>query len=492
MARHGAVYMAAALASKAVGFLMIPLYTHYLSRADYGRLELLDLTATLIAMLAGMGIGTAAMRYYYDSDDPERGRRAISTAFLGGMAFVGAGALILVLAAKPIASILLDEAALYPLVFIQAAGLFLDTSCGVAQSYMRIQARSGLLAIVSTLRLVVGLTFNILFVAVYHFGIAGVLLGGLAGAIVGFSIQAVWLIRQVRVHFDKELFAKLWRYGAPLVPSAFATFAVAYADRFLLRTFGTLDDVGVYSLAYKFGFLVQFLLIGPLYMVWEPRIFDVAKRPDARETFARILTYWFVVLTWGALCLSVGAYEVIPHISPPPYWIGRTYIWLIALGYVFNGMQVYCRLGLLVTDRTRVIGKTVGMLSLVWIAAYAVLIWRLTALGGAIGTLMSYAGTWAAILFMAQRIYPIPIEWKRLAVAIGLGGAVYAATVYCMPERTILAMVLKAVVVLAYPGVLLAAGFLRPEERRLGWEWAGGGGRVVFHPFGQKSAGSVG
>ncbi|MGB9625527.1 MAG: lipopolysaccharide biosynthesis protein, partial [Phycisphaerae bacterium] len=55
IARHGTVYMLAALASKAVGFLMIPLYTHYLSTADYGRLELLDLTATLISMLAGMG-----------------------------------------------------------------------------------------------------------------------------------------------------------------------------------------------------------------------------------------------------------------------------------------------------------------------------------------------------------------------------------------------------------------------------------------------------
>jgi len=479
IARHGTVYMAAALASKAVGFLMIPLYTHYLSTADYGRLELLDLTATLISMLAGMGIGTAAMRYYYDSDDPVRGRTAISTAFVGGMMFMGSGALLLCLCAHPIAAILLDDSHLYRLVLIQAAGLFLDGSCSIAQSYMRIRERSGLLASVSLLRLVVGLTLNIVFVAVFRLGVAGVLLGGLAGALVAFSIQSVWLVHRVGVHFHRELFWKLWRYGAPLVPSAFATFVVAYADRFLLRTFGELADVGVYSLAYKFGFLVQFLFIGNFHMVWDPRVFDVAKRPNAPEVFARILTYWFAALCWGALALSLGAYEVIPHISPEPYWSARTYVWLIAAAYVLNGVRTYCTLGLLVTDRTSVVGKAMGLLSIVWIGAYALLIWKLKALGGAIGTLLSYGGTCVVLGTLALRAYPMPIEWRRLAAVACSSGVLYVVAVHVTLDPAGLGAVLKALLVLAYPLVLVASGFLRGEERAMlrGWlERMGGRG----------------
>ncbi len=463
--------MAAAILSKAVGFLMIPVYTHYLTTADYGRLELLDLTGTLIAMLTGMGMSAAAMRYYYDSDDPQHGRVAISTAFLGGSLFAAGGAMILVFGSWPLSLTLLGDGSLYWYVVILAGSLLLDSSCSVAQSYMRILGRSGLLTTISLLRLVAGLSLNIVFVVVYQLGVAGVLLGGLGGALVASAVQAVWLLRRVGVRFDGVIFGKLWRYGLPLVPSAFATFVVAYADRFLLRNFGTLDDVGVYSLAYKFGFLVQFLLIGPFHTVWDPRIFDVVKRPDAKETFARILTYWFVGLTWGALGLSVGTYAMIPLISPEPYWVGRTYVWLIALGYVFNGLHVYCRLGLLVTDRTRAIGKTVGLLTPLWLGVYAVLIWRATALGAAVATMISYLGNWIAILVVAQRAYPLPIEWRRLATALAVCAAAYATAVYAVPGQSWTAWAAQAVIVLAYPGVLLATGFFQKAEREAFRHW---------------------
>ncbi len=68
----------------------------------------------------------------------------------------------------------------------------------------------------------------------------------------------------------------------------------------MLRKFGTLDDVGVYSLAYKFGFLVQFLFIANFHMVWDPRVFDLAKR---RLRLVRSTRTYFEVLRqklkWG-------------------------------------------------------------------------------------------------------------------------------------------------------------------------------------------------
>lgn len=457
--------MAAALLSKAVGFLMIPVYTHYLSTADYGRLELLDLTATLIAMLTGMGIGTAAMRYYYDSDDPPRARTAISTAFIGSSLIVAVGASLLIAGSWPLAASLLDEGSLYPYVILSAVSLFLDSSCAVAQSFMRIQGRSGLLASISLLRLVIGLSLNILFVVVFQFGVVGVLLGGVGGAAVAFAIQATWLVGQVGLRFDAAVFGKLWRYGFPLVPSAFATFVVAYVDRFLLRNFGTLDDVGVYSLAYKFGFLVQFLFIGPFHTVWDPRVFDVAKRANAPAVFARILTYWCAALLWGALGLSLGAYELIPHISPEPYWPARTYVVLIAAAYALNGLRTYAALGLLVTDRTHVLGTAMGALSVPWILVYALLIWKLNALGGALGTFASYGGNCVVIVFLAQRAYRLPIEWRRLLLIAALAVAVYFAGVYCTFDRLLPGATAKVALLLAYPLLLLAAGFVRPEEK---------------------------
>src|SRR4051794_36113817 len=45
--RHTAVYGVGSIVIKVLSFLMLPFYTHYLTPADYGVLEILDLSMSL-------------------------------------------------------------------------------------------------------------------------------------------------------------------------------------------------------------------------------------------------------------------------------------------------------------------------------------------------------------------------------------------------------------------------------------------------------------
>ena len=61
---------------KSLGFLLIPIYTRFLSVADYGALALLVITLQLLSFIFLFGISTASMRYYFDHDaDPSSRRR---------------------------------------------------------------------------------------------------------------------------------------------------------------------------------------------------------------------------------------------------------------------------------------------------------------------------------------------------------------------------------------------------------------------------------
>jgi O-antigen/teichoic acid export membrane protein len=51
--KHSAVYSFANVLQKGVGFLMIPVYTHFLSPAEYGVLEMMDLTMMVLSMMTG-------------------------------------------------------------------------------------------------------------------------------------------------------------------------------------------------------------------------------------------------------------------------------------------------------------------------------------------------------------------------------------------------------------------------------------------------------
>ena len=60
--KHTSIYSAGSLLSKAIGFLMIPLYTHYLNPQDYGILDLLTVLVVLTGIIIQGGISTAIFK----------------------------------------------------------------------------------------------------------------------------------------------------------------------------------------------------------------------------------------------------------------------------------------------------------------------------------------------------------------------------------------------------------------------------------------------
>ena len=62
---------------------------------------------------------------------------------------------------------------------------------------------------------------------------------------------------------------------------------------------------------------------------------------------------------------------------------------------------------------------------------------------------------------LAQRLYPVPYEWRRLTMAVGVGVVLYA--VGRLADAPLAGALLLA---LAYPLVLGLLGFFQPAERR--------------------------
>ena len=74
-----------------LAILLLPLYTRYLTPADYGAVEtLLALTAVLVTLLRG-GIQSAFFRFWFDSPEREHRLVVLRTSFWYTMAASTAG-----------------------------------------------------------------------------------------------------------------------------------------------------------------------------------------------------------------------------------------------------------------------------------------------------------------------------------------------------------------------------------------------------------------
>ena len=87
LSKHTLIYGTGILLGKAIGFFLIPLYTHYLTPKDYGILELLDLTGYIIGYFVGLGIDQAILRYYNITNKKEERDEVLSTALIFNIFF---------------------------------------------------------------------------------------------------------------------------------------------------------------------------------------------------------------------------------------------------------------------------------------------------------------------------------------------------------------------------------------------------------------------
>src|SRR5689334_14009819 len=82
--KHSFAYSVSVVLSKVASVLLTPIYTRYLSPADYGVIELLDLTTFAVSLLAGYYLADAFLYQYSNAPEADR-ERVLSTAFFGAM-----------------------------------------------------------------------------------------------------------------------------------------------------------------------------------------------------------------------------------------------------------------------------------------------------------------------------------------------------------------------------------------------------------------------
>src|SRR5690348_17096452 len=308
IARHSLVYALGLLLSKVVSFVMLPIYTRYLTPGDYGAMELIGMTLDVIAMIAGAGMATGIFRYFHKAESEAERRSVVSTALqILASSYLTVAVIAFVIA--PMLSRLVFGSAVYgPLVQIGAGTLAFQSLIVVSLAFIRVKNRSVAFVIANLAKLLLALSLNIYFVVILKQGARGVLTSTLIStAIVGIVLTLI-LIREVGFRWSTEASRNLFRYGVPLIGTQFATFIATFGDRYFLQHASNVSAVGLYTLAYQFGFILASLGYTPVEMVWVPARFNVAKRADRDEVFARMFVYlnfWFLSVAVGmALFIS--------------------------------------------------------------------------------------------------------------------------------------------------------------------------------------------
>jgi O-antigen/teichoic acid export membrane protein len=460
LARHSAVYGFGSLVSRFIAVLLLPVYTRYLSPADYGLIETLIALSAILTVLLAAGVKSAFFRFYFDEPEGPGQLRVIRTSFWFTMASGTAGLVAGVLLAGPISQLLFGTADHADLVRAAFVGLWAHVNYEQMTSLFRVEQRSVayLIATLINLGLTVGAT--VLLVVVWEQGPIGVIVGNFTGTLLVYVGLLAYRREQLGLELDRPLLGEMNRFGMPLVPSALFLWALNFSDRFFLVKLAGPREVGLYSIGVRVASAI-ILFLAAFRTAWPAFAYSIEDDDEAKRTYSFVLTYIVVITSWMALALGVLAPWLVRLLTTEEFYSAERVVAPLAFAAAAFGAYIVVVIGIGRARRTRSNWVITGAAAALNVALNLVLIPEFGIMGAAVATIAAYGTLFLGMAWKAQQVFPVPYQWRRVATAFG---AAVALTVLARVLDPPLAAAIAIVAV--YPLVLLPLGFYLPEELR--------------------------
>jgi O-antigen/teichoic acid export membrane protein len=463
LATTGAAYTAASILSKLIAVALLPLYTRYLTPADYGAAEVMFAAVVSASIVIRFGTIEALLRFYYkEGEDPSE---VVATSFAALFWLSTTAALLALPFAGPISEALLDRSA-PDLARIAIGGLWVLTLHEFLLTLFRLEERARAFFTVTIANVLAAIALTVILVVGEGEGARGLLIGSyVSGA--AFVLGLIFVHRRrLSLWIDRSLLRRLLRFGLPTMPAELSLYLLNFVDRIIIVRAAGLAEAGLYSLAVKFAQAVNVLVRG-FQLAWPPLAYSIRDDGDARRAYAAIVT-WFV---GGCAFVVTGMWLlsrwIVQALAAPEFFDSYQAIGLIATAVTLYALYMVLVVILGRTGRTEFNFPATIAALLVNVGLNLALVPPLGIVGAGIALVASYLVVVALMYAFTQRLFPVPYQWARLGRVVIVSAALVGLGEWLAPSEGAAGLLIRAALWLAYPAVLLLSGFFTDEER--GW-----------------------
>src|SRR5688500_6867777 len=462
LATTGAAYTAASVLSKLIAVALLPIYTQYLSPSDYGAAEVMVVAVIAASIVIRFGVIEALLRFYYIADeDPDE---VVRTGFASLFWTTTLGAAIALAFAEPLSVALIDRSDA-ELARIAVGGLWVITLYEYLVALLRVDERARAYFLFTMANTLIAIPVTVWLVVAEDMGADGLLLGSFGSAVPFLAWLAVDQRRRLALVPDFALLRRLVRFGFPTMPAELSLYSLNFIDRIIIVRLAGLAEAGLYSLAIKFAQAINVLVRG-FQLAWPPLAYSIEDDDEARRAYSLIVTWFMAVCAFVVVGMWLLARWIVRILAAPEFFEAYEAIGLLTAAMTLYALYLVLVVVLGRTGRTEYNFPATIAATIANIALNLILVPPLGIVGAAIALVASYLVVLALMYGFTQRLFPVPYEWRRLGLVVGVAAALVAAGEVLLPTQGAGGLLSRTALWLSYPAALWAARFLSPEERR--------------------------
>lgn len=317
-----------------VSFLLLPLYTSILTTSEYGIYDLIITISTFLLPAITLLMEESMFRFLIDCKTEKEESEVISQT----MMFISRSSLIFI-----IFGLVLGFIFKIPYSFV---GLLYICTCifsAVRNSLVRGLGKIKFYTFINFISSFINIVCNVLFIAVYRYGVYGLLFSGIVSNIISTLIVFIKINVTKYLKFNKKnkkLTKEMIKYSLPLVPNSLSWTIVNLSDRFVITGFLGSSFNGIYSMSYKFPNLMN-TIYSFFYTAWKESSAKAMNDEDRDHFFNTI----YDALTKLMFSVSLGIIVFMPLVFnifiKKSFSESYLYIPILVVAMYYNNMSGY-------------------------------------------------------------------------------------------------------------------------------------------------------
>ncbi len=409
--RSTPIYFFGNIIEKGLAFLLIPLYTHYLSTTDYGILTILQSIIAILVVFFGLSLNGAASRFHIDGNAMFR-KYHYGNIFMYVTLFSLLGSVIFYILGYKVLTYF--NIPIFPYILLIIFIAYLNNIYSLYQLKLQMEQRAVEFVINNIVKVIITTSLIILLVIFFHKKANGVLEGTLIGLLILYIYIIYKLFHgEVKFNINKKIFNKNFKYSIYLIPHNIAGLLNSFLDRFFITGLISISQAGVYALGSQISIILSIFAVS-LNRALTPVILKAFKQKNYSYLISLSnITISFIIII--ALFLSLFSSEIIDIVSPSNYSEAKYIIPILTTYYIFQ-MYYFIVVGVLfyVQKATKYVAVgTLTSLGLNFIFNYFFIkLWGIE--GAAFATLLSMIIVTYIVIFIANKFIKIEFEHFKI------------------------------------------------------------------------------
>ncbi|MFM6924473.1 MAG: lipopolysaccharide biosynthesis protein [Ferruginibacter sp.] len=409
------IYGLSGIITSFIGVFLIPLYTKVFLPSDYGIIALMGSMQSIITIFIIFGMDNSFSVWYWDKPTDEGRSTAASNWFFFSLTLGFSVSVLLAAGSYFIASFILGDGHLYPVVILFAINIFLASTQKLLNLWFRVR-RKPLHAVAFNLSIsLLTVVLNIWFVLIKKIGIPGIYYSACITSLLALVITIIVLRKYISVRsFDYAELRRMIRFSLPLVPTGLIFWVMGAASPYFINfLMHDKAEIGLYQIGSNAASILG-LGTFAFFQAFTAYALSISKEENAKGIYAKILEYYVYIGMSCALLLGLLAKFILHLFTNEKYIPAYIVIGILAFNVIISGaIQVVSIANLLAKDN-KPIARSAVFSVMITVAGYFTLIPLLGKEGAAIAVAAGNLASTVYIIVKAQRLYFVPYNFMRI------------------------------------------------------------------------------